>query len=525
MGLFDWLRPTPTQPADNGELATLAFELEEAQTQIHSMAALMAEDRGWQKLSQGFEGDMTREGLTKISQLARVMHAVNPLIKRAVALRHAYVWGQGVGVTARAVGDVRDDTGKREQDVNSVVQAFLDDPGNRRAVTGAQARQQLETSLGTGGNVFIACFTNPRTGFVRARTLPADEVVEIIANPEDVSEPWFFKRTYTVTRIGERTDRTITRQETVYYPALGHRPKRRQPMIDGHPVHWDAPVYHVHVNAPEGKLWGIPDLYPALPWAKAYKEFLEDWAVLMKSLSRIAWRTSSKRDAAQQARQALANMPAQAGAAVHMGPQDTLEAVPKTGATIDSESGRPLAVMIAAAVGLPVTQLLADPGQTGARAVAETLNLPTRIEMDGRRDVWTEAYRHIIGYAIDQAALAPYGPLTGTLSIDPITGGREIELTDTPDRTLDITWPSLEETPIDTLVQAITTADATGKMPPLETLRLLLRALKVRDVDEIIATVTDDNGEWVDPNITAADAAVRAFNQGLDPAATIRGKD
>src|SRR5699024_7774250 len=154
-----------------------------------------------------------------------------------------------------------------------------------------------------------------------------------------------------------------------------------------------------------------------------------------------------------------------------------LEAVPKSGATIDAESGRPLATMIAAAFGIPVTMLLADPGATGARAVAETLDRPTILEMSGRREIWTEAYRALLEYAIDQAILARRGPLKGGVRVDPYSQQEEVVLSGSGDRTLVITWPDVTDTPIDVMVKAIVEADATGKVPPLETMRLLLRSL------------------------------------------------
>lgn len=512
MGLFSWLfEARPTEFPDDGRLSTLNHQLEEAHHQLHSMAALYREDQGWSALTQAAERDMTRDGLRTVSKTCRVMHAVNPLVKRGLNLRAAYVFGSGVGISARSVGD------GAEQDVNAVVQEFLDDDHTRAVFTGAQAREQMENALGTDGNVFIALFTTPRTGRVEPRTLDVDEISDIITNPEDKSEPWFYRRDFVRQQIGERTGRFTSKQETVWYPALGHTPKRKNPLIDGHPVQWDAPVYHVKVNVALGARWGIPDAYAALPWARAYKEFLEDWAVLMKSLSRIAWRTSSKRSAAQQARAALSAQQG-AGGVAHMGPEDQLEAVPKTGATIDAESGRPLATMIAAAFGLPVTTLLADPGQTGARAVAETLDQPTMLEMQGRREIWTETYRRVLGYVIDQAVLAPQGPLHGTMSVDE-NGRQTITIAGVDDRTLDIVWPTLEKTPIDTLMQAIVQADSTQKMPPVETLRLMLRALNVRDVDEIIETMTDDDGRWVDPDANAGDEAVRRFERGEDPTA------
>lgn len=515
MGVLNWFGIQETPNPDHGKLATATHQLEEANARLDAMAAMMREDSSWQSITNQTARDMTRDGLRQISQYARVMSIANPLIKRGIGLRAAYVWGSGVGVSARSSG-----AEANEQDVNSVVQALLDDDQNRAAFTGHQAHEQLENALGTDGNVFIALFTNPLTGFVRPRPIDVDEVTEIVTNPDDKTEPWFYKREYVSTRVGERTGRSLDAQETIWYPALGYRPKVRQPLLNGDPIQWDAPVYHVKVNATLGAKWGVPDAYAALPWAKAYKEFLEDWALLMKSLARIAWKSTSKRSAAQQFRYALNDAPA--GSTVSMGQQDTLEAVPKTGATLDAESGRPLATMVASAFGVPVTSLLADPGQTGARAVAETLSLPTRLEMGGRREVWTETYRRVLGYAIDQAVVAPRGPLKGTITVDPYSARETVTIAGSDDRTLDIVWPDLDETPTDTLVKAITDADATGKMPPLETLRLLLRALGVRDVDEILDEHTDENGQWVSPEATAGQVAVDAFNRGLDPAEALR---
>ena len=59
-------------------------------------------------------------------------------------------------------------------------------------------------------------------------------------------------------------------------------------------------------------------------------------------------------------------------------------------------------------------------------------------------------------------------------------------------------------------------------MPPLETMRLLLRALKVRDVDEIVDAWTDEDGNFINPDVTAGDAAVRAYEQGLNVSSALR---
>lgn len=490
-----------------GAIANAEYRAEKLQESLGSLELAM-QDGGWERLVTDMAGEFSREGLRKSAQLCRLMAIANPLIKRGLAVRAAYVHGQGVGITARADGT--DGT----QDVNTIVQAFLDDDSNRASFTGSQAKTRLETALGTDGNVFIACFTDPLDGRVDVRTLPFDEIVEKITAPGDRGTTHYYRRRW---REG-----SVEHEEL--YPDLRYRPVMRAKTLTiagsngGTPINWDSPVYHLHDNGLDGWQFGIGDAYAALPWARAYKEFLEDWTLLIKALSKIAFTAvrDKKTPASQRARSGLrdlANLPA--GSGVEMSEGQKLEAVPKSGATIDSESGRPVLAMIAAALGLPVTTLSADPGQTGARAVAETLNLPTRLEYQFRQKLWTEAYRAILGYVIDQAILAPKGPLKGATArrgdmLAMTLGGGD-------DRTLDIVWPDLKDLPLATVMSAIESADGTGTIPKLLIARLTMRALGVDDVDEWLAQITDEEGNFIDPAVSAGQVAVDAFRDGNVP--------
>lgn len=531
MGVRSWLGMT--ESATPAATTSLTARASAAENQVEILQESVAElemaldDTGWQRLTASGSQEFSREGLGRAAQVARVMAVAHPLIKRGLGIRQAYVWGQGVTIQARAVGDDGD------LDVNAIVQAFLDDPGNRAAFTGDQAQEEAERALGTDGNFLIACFTSPLTGFVQVRSVSFDEVQDVILNPEDRDDPWFFKRVWVETSIidDRGTTRTRTETKTAYYPAITYRPRTRPKTIDGHPIHWDAPIYHVSVNRLDGWKFGIGDAYAALSWARAYRDFLGDWAVLVKALSQFAWKAQAKGGKAQKLRQGLARRPTGAapdgnpngvGATAVLSDDMTLEAIPKTGATIDSESGRPLAAMIAAGLDVPVTALLADPGQTGARAVAETLNLPTRLAMQQRRSLWEEAIKAILAYVIREAVRAPQGPLQGTFGRDPFTGRETFTLAGETDATTTVDWPSLEdEVPVAQIVEAIVKADSTGKMPPLETVKLLLAALGVKDADDLIADMVDDEGNFKDPFVTAGDAAAAAFRRGEDPAGVV----
>lgn len=504
-----------------------------------SMADLEARmyEPGWQKLTAYAEQEFTREGLQRITAACRVMAIKNSLIKRGLSLRNAYVWGQGVQISARANGKQRG-----QQDVNAAVQGFLDDDGNRRVFSSPQAREETERQLGTDGNVFYALFTSPRTGRVQVRSLPWDEITDVICNPEDRSDPWFYRREWWEDHRTERGVQQVRR--VAYYPALGYNPRFKPPRLNFPvygdstlaEVYWDAPVYHIKVNGLKGWKFGLPDAYAAIDWAAAYKDFLTDWATLIKALSRFAWRLTSKgsKQAAAKARIAAAPRtdpysgdPMRAGATALTTPDMSLEAIPKSGATIDSESGRPLAAMVAAALDVPVTMLLGDPGTTGNRATAETLDSPTERGMDLRRNVHGEALRAILNYVIDQAVKAPQGALKGTVRRD--EDGREVvELDGDTDRALDISWPDIEDIDPAVVIDAIVKADATTYLPPLVVARLLLEALGVSDVDEILDRLTDDAGDFVPPEGAggaAGQAAVDAFRRGDDPARMLGGGD
>lgn len=480
-------------------------------------------DPGWIRLSAQFEQEFTPEGLKQIRAICRLSAVKSSLIKRALSLRVAYVWGKGVEITARANGK----KGDGEQDVHAVVDAFLNDPGNQRAFTGGAARERLERCLGTDGEFYLSLFTLPTTGAVQVRVVIADEIAEIICNPQDRSEPWYYRRCW-VQRSLDADGRTVDKPMEQFHPHVDYRPASKPKTFGRIKVAWDAPMMHVKVGDLEGWQRGVPDAYAAIDWSMAYKVFLEDWARLVKSLSRFAWRQTAKGSTRAQAKTKLAAAPPRdalgrpndVGAAVITPPDQIFEAIPKSGATIDSESGKPLAAMVAAGLDVPLTMLLADPGQTGARAVAETLDKPTELAMGQRRDLWAGVYRRLLQYAIAEAVRASGGPLQGKISRDAY--GREVvELAGDTDSTLDIDFPDLDQD-MTKVVQAVVQASTTQTLPPEQIARLLLTALGVRNIDTIIEMMVDDDGKFIwpeGPGQASADNPADLARAGQDPAA------
>lgn len=464
--------------------AAVAYELL-AEALADVKAALAADEQGWSLLGT-FKDGFDHNTRVKKAEEAELAAVINPLIKRGLSLRAAYVWGHGVTVTVR-------DEASSGQDVQAVVARFWDDPDNR-SLTTMHGQLELERALGTAGENWLALPTSPR-GRVRVRPIRAAEIVEVVTDPEDALTDWLYLRRYS-----DRKGRPVER----LYPALGWRPAVRRtvatrewpdpdiPGLDGVPVMWDQPVIKVLVNRYKDR--GTGDALAALPWAYAYKEFLESWHKLMRSLARFAWQVKTSRaDRAVDAAQKILASRDATGAAAVMDAGSHLEAIGKSGASFDAESGRPIATMVASAFGLPVTALLADPGQTGARAVAETLSTPTELEFGMRRSLWGSVFRDVVGWVIDSAVRA--GLLDGAVGRDE---DREIvTLPGADTRTVVVDWPGYDRTDAKTAVEAVLAAQATGTIPPLTIARLLLKALDVPDMDDVLDMITDDNGDFV----------------------------
>lgn len=496
---------TETSPA--GTIATLEHQVEaltEAlqEATLDARQLLAADDAGWASMP-GHDGDViSREAIISVARVARVMVVADPLIKRGVGIRVAYL-----GVPSISA-DAGEDGG---QDVNAVIQAFLDDPGNAETLTSAQACEERERERATDGNNFHTLITSPRTGRVQVRRIPLEQISDVITDPEDATTRWYYLRQWTQ-RVVEQGYTGLTRSRTetrrAYYPDAGHRPTQRPRTIDGIPVLWDKPVVHTEVNRPSGARWGVPDVLAALPWARGYKSALEDWAKHNKALAAIAYTASVKgRKGAAAVRERMPVGNGEAGQTAIMGEGSNLAAVSKSGAVLKADAAEPLAGLVAAALDVPKTMLLADPGVTGARATAETLDRPLELDRLARRRLDTGLLTTVLQHVVRESVRAPGGPLRGTITRDPDTGQEIVALTGDQEPGIVVDWPDLSKTDLASLMEALSTADGMDVVPAEVLARLVLLALGVDDVDEVIDSMRDEDGNFVPPSSRTALAA------------------
>lgn len=451
---------------------------------------LAQEDAGWSRLGED-DREFSREGLRAICRQARLFWLKNPLVKRGVEVQAHYVYGQGVTIRSE------------DEAVNEVIQAFLDDAKNRAELTSHQAMLTKETELSVFGNLFFVFFIG-QDGRVRVRSIPVDEIEEVISDPEDAKSAWLYLRVWT-----QRAPDGKISNHRAYYPDWHNRTRQGGDfgkLSLGEGVRWETPVFHVAVNRLSDMRLGVPEVYATLDWAKAYKEFLEDWATLSRAYSRFAHKltlpagSTKATVAAAKAKfgttyntaSGETNPAPIAGSTFIAGNGVGFDPIRIGGANISAEDGRRLLLMVASAAGLPET--FYGDASVGTVATATSLDRPTELKMRNRQMLWADAWQQIMAYVIEQAVRA--GRLSGSIEEDD-DGTPAVDVGD--EAGVHVDFAPLLEHDVAATVQAITAAagaSAAGGLVDAETLsRLLLQALGVADVDAALDAIYPEGGE------------------------------
>lgn len=454
--------------------AAQAFTAREALAALE----LAAEDRDWQQLTGGSEREFSLSGLRNIMKLSRLMFLKNPLINRAVTLQAMYVWGQGCQISSE------------DRRTQQVIDDFLSD--NKKVLTGHQARTMQEQDLAVLGNRFYALFDNPSTGRVAVRSIPPEEIEDIITDPDDAQSAWAYKRCW-----GQRALDGTIQQRTAYYPAVDLTPEASALVKAQYGAAMvDTPVLHVRVGGLSDMRMGVPETYQAIDWARAYKRFLEDWASINAALAKFAWnfKTPGGQRAVTAAKARLGSTVGSGSSLAETNPPSTAGAtflssgaemtpMKTAGATTSAEEGRRLLLMVAASLGMPET-FFGDVS-TGTLATAKSLDRPTELKFRDRQELWKDVYVTLIQYAVNRSRSAANGVMFGAAD------QAEVK----------VAFPPILEHDIAEQINAIAMAATLDGKPmagtlPLEAVtRMVATALGVQDVEALVAAVLADEEE------------------------------
>lgn len=379
------------------EVTYLSGELKLAQEDMLRISDAF-DNVGWSPLPGDEANEMPLKTVKKVSEIARAMYAMNPFIKSGVSARIEYVWGKGVTF------DGIDDINEKLED-------------NRKSLFNAQAYEELERVLATDGNAFTALPVENEVNTANqaeAFRITLDEIQGVVANPMNKEEIWYYKREYSVQTVNSSTGEQNDEKSVVkYYPSMSYYQKLEK-LGKNLPRRWgkfgieqNYVIQHVAVNKQVGWRWGVPDIMPVIFWAKAYKEYLEDNALLVKAYSRLAWQVKASSASGAQAAAAQVMTPPtrdpmtgqlrDVGGTAVGGPGSELTPVAATGSQVDFSKGSPLASAIAAGLEVSLVVITRDPG-SGNRATAETLDLPTLKAMESRQQLHTDRFLQLFEF-------------------------------------------------------------------------------------------------------------------------------
>lgn len=314
-----------------------------------SLARLRREDVGWTPLSALGSDDnaLTLDAIRDHAARARRLATLNPIVKRGLVVRNAYMWADPVVYK----GETR------------TVRKVIDE--NAKACFSVQARVRDEQAFNTDGCVIylvdkatktVTPVPLKRLGGVATDDVTGD-VVALLINPVVNGDPeWFM--------LWDRVDVKINN--------TNYKVNKRLTAV------------YATVNRLMSEQYGKPDLIGAIHYAQVYKEHLEVAHLMEKSLARLAFKATNVNARQQEAVQKRMRGMGVGGTA-NIGAGQDIQAINKAGAGIDFSAGTPLAAMVSAALDIPLSVLLTD-GSAGGRQGAETaLEDPTFKALELRR--------------------------------------------------------------------------------------------------------------------------------------------
>ena len=520
-----------------------ANALEEANIRSQENLAdliLAEDDVGWNEYgASGANWQFPRGTLRKITARSRLMYLVNPLIRRAVTVQELYVWGSGVEIKAE------------DKNVGQVLADFFFHPKNQRIVGEAWPEREREQRI--DGNTFLVFHLNKVNGTARVRVIPVDQITDIICNPDDAMEPWYYSR---VAETGVDLDGVVNDKQfgsTVLYPDIDYNPKvKPSSNKDGAKIMWDTRVLHIRTGGLAQMKFGMPELYSTLNWATAYKGILENFATILKAYSRMAMKmsglTGKKGIAAAKSKLNTkitsgnygdSNPPTNTAGWMMLSGGVDVQAIKTAGSTTGPDEARALRSMVAAGSDTP-EHFFGD-SDIGNFATSTTLDRPTELKMVSRQLMWKNVISHICRKLIEWSTLAPMGVLRqanfrATIGRDIFDGTRDVIITPPSGGSLsvEVAFPTILDRDVTDRVRAVVQAatlggsPAEGIIPDRKYLfKLLMEALGKRDAEALMEKFYPEpvTQGFIDPAQKAEDDHLTALGRKALGDAAIKQAD
>lgn len=370
---------------------------------------LLLQSQGWRREIAGASMEFTRWGIQQIILITRLRYMKNPIMRRLINVRAAYIFARGVELSSP------------DPDANEQLKRFRE---RNKATLGQVALTAAQRRKSHDGNLFWALFADrENTGEVDCRLIDAVEIQEVVKDPEDSTRPWFYLRVWSQKVFDSATGQTKAESQKRWYPAVGYTPTEKPLSIGGTEVAWDSPVYHRKCGGIDSWDFGVPEMYAAGDWANESKRYLERCASVMHALGEIARTVTTKggQQAVAGVKQQMEtgvdpyggsiwdpNPPATGGTFV-AGTGTTIEAFKTQGSGLDPEKVAPFVRMACMVADVPETfvSILANSNL----ATATSLDRPTETAFLEQQAAWQEDLVSLGAFALQISNGATNGKL------------------------------------------------------------------------------------------------------------------
>lgn len=389
---------------------------------------LALDNQGWNPMGEDLDmSEVPLSTIKKTSRTTRSLVVINPLAKRGVSVRTAYIWGNGVEFKGLDLKDT-----------------FIKSANMQKYLLSPKACSEMESCLATDGNFFLlvskgGTFYSSKKSVQR---LPMAQITGSVTNPDNHEEIWFYRREWLRIINNSEVEAETRIMVIEYIPAIDYDPMAsgRPRQIRGYPVNYGSVIAHHAVNRQTGWKWGLPDLMSVIFWVKAHKEFLENQATLVKAYSRFAFKATvptrtganavATKVAAQPSRDPFTGESNDVGGTFVGAGGATLSSVGRTGGSVDFKAGLPLAGYVAAGLNVPLNELTADAGDAN-RSSAETLSDSNEKVMKSRQAEHKEFIAGVLDYLGYPDIDVVFPPIAGEAvyrQIQSITGAAGLNL-------------------------------------------------------------------------------------------------
>ena len=162
------------------------------------------------------------------------------------------------------------------------------DAGRNAYVLGDREISTLSTDILTDGELFFLFFVSRADGEATVRTIPTEQIKEIVCDPEDNKVPVYYKREF-VPDPGSAVPATIYYRDWRASDKEVERVKLPEGAIKVEFVKGDGisgtdvVVLHAAFRKRNGRGW--PLMTAGAPWSRAYRNFLQDRAAVSRAVS------------------------------------------------------------------------------------------------------------------------------------------------------------------------------------------------------------------------------------------------